>query len=139
LAGKNNSSYSDIDKSVFFFAQKCGKCHPGGGGVEYDRDGNLLYDDRTGKFGYEMSGRDPKYDGDYTSFSTGNPDFGAPWDESGVIEADCLLCHLKGYNWGARAAALNGRKFRWAPAIGAGWADVETGKDALSYRRQTDR
>ena len=39
------------------------------------------------------------------------------------------MCHLEGYNWKARAAALNGRKFRWAPAIGAGWADTEMGKD----------
>ncbi len=129
MAGKTNTSLSQIDKSVFFFAQKCGKCHPGGGGLEYDRDGHKYYDDQTGKFGYQLSDRDPTLDGDYTAFAAGNPNFGAPWDQSGVAEADCLICHLKGYNWKARNAALNGRKFRWAPAIGAGWADVEMGKD----------
>jgi len=129
LAGKKNGSYSEIDKSAFFFAQKCGKCHPGGGSLENDRDGNRYYDDVTGKWGYEISGVDPKYDGDYTAFSGGNPEFGAPWDKSGVVEGDCLMCHLKGYSWKARAAALNGRKFKWSPSIGAGWADVQMGKD----------
>lgn len=129
MAGKKNSSYSEIDKSAFFFAQKCGKCHPGGASLESDRDGHRYYDDATGKWGYELSGVDPKFDGDYTAFSAGNPDFGAPWHKSGVVEADCLMCHLKGYNWKARAAALNGRKFRWSSAIGAGWADVQMAKD----------
>jgi hypothetical protein len=129
LAGKINKSYSEIDKSVYFFAQKCGKCHPGGGGLEYDRDGYSYYDEQTGKFGYEKSGRKPELDGDYTAFAAGDTKFGAPWNKSGVLEADCLMCHLKGYNWKVRSAALNGRKFRWAPAIGAGWADVEMGKD----------
>jgi hypothetical protein len=129
LAAKTNKSFSDIDKSVFFFAQKCGRCHPGGGGLENDRDGHRYFDEKTGKFGYQLSKRDPKFDGDYTGFSAGNPKFGAPWDKSGVVEADCLMCHIKGYSWKARMSALNGRKFRWGPAIGLGWADVEMGKD----------
>lgn len=122
-------SFSDMDKSAYYFAQKCGECHPGGGSLEYDRDGYKYYDDQTGKFGYQLSGRDPVLDGDYTAFSGGDPNFGVPWDKSGVLEADCLMCHLKGYDWKIRSAALNGRKFRWAPAVGAGWAEVEMGKD----------
>lgn len=130
MAGKSNTSFSQIDKSSFFFAQKCGACHPGGGALELDRDGHRYFDEKTGKFGHQLSGRDPKFDGDYTSFSGGNPNFGAPWDKTGVVEADCLLCHLKGYAFGARKAALNGRKFREAPAVGAGWAKAVMGTDA---------
>lgn len=129
MAAKSNKSFSEIDKSAFFFAQKCGKCHPGGGGLEFDRDGYRYFDEKSGKFGYQLSGRDPKFDGDYTAFSAGNPKFGAPWDKSGVVEADCLMCHLKGYSWKKRMASLNGRKFRWSASVGAGWADVEMIKD----------
>lgn len=51
-------------------------------------------------------------DGDY---------FQAGWVQSGVTEADCLLCHLEGYDWQARALALRGGFLAKAAAVGAGW------------------
>ncbi|MBM4278942.1 MAG: hypothetical protein FJ130_13855, partial [Deltaproteobacteria bacterium] len=87
LTRKVNQSLSEMDKSSSFFAQNCGICHPGGGWAEFDRKGNLYYNDETKKFGYELSGDDPAFDGDYTSFSAGNEKYGVPWDQSGVSEA----------------------------------------------------
>lgn len=129
LAKKINRSPSEIDKSSFFFVQNCGACHPGGGLGEYDRDNFPYYNEETKKFGYEVSGVDPLLDGDYTSYSMGNPDYGAPWNKSGVSEADCLLCHLKGYQWKERAAAFRGRFFKEGPAAGAGWAKLKLSQD----------
>ena len=129
LAKKVNKSPSEIDKSSFFFVQSCGPCHPGGGWGEHDRKGNLYYNEETKKFGYEVSGINPLLDGDYTSYSMGNGAFGAPWDRSGVSEADCLICHLKGYQWKDRGAALRGRFFKYGPTVGAGWAALRLSED----------
>ena len=103
---------SDIDKSSYFWATNCGTCHPGGGPTEYDRKGNR----------YEEYAKDPKnyiepmgdnyLDGDY---------YLSDWAKSGVSEADCLICHLKGYDWKARSLAIRGGHLFVAPTIGAGW------------------
>lgn len=129
LAKKVNSSPSEIDKSSFFYVQNCGVCHPGGGFGEYDRDGHLYYNEETKKFGYELSDVSPLLDGDYTPYSMGNPEYGAPWNKSGVSEADCLLCHLKGYQWKERAAAFRGRFFKEGPVAGAGWTKLKLSQD----------
>ncbi|RPJ04592.1 MAG: hypothetical protein EHM36_09985, partial [Deltaproteobacteria bacterium] len=126
LAKKVNRNPSDIDKSAFFFVQNCGPCHPGGGFGEYDRFGNPYYDEMTKKFGYEVAGGQPVLDGDYTVFTMGDGGYGAPWEKSGRSEADCLLCHLKGYQWRDRGAALRGRFFKDGPAVGAGWATIRS-------------
>lgn len=102
----------DIDKSSYAWVKICGKCHPGGGGCEYDRKGHR----------YDEFAKDPQHglvpmgdnylDGDY---------YHSDWANSGVLEADCLVCHLKGYDWEARAQAIQAGLFYEAPAIGAGW------------------
>ncbi len=132
LARKVNQNFSEMDKSSFFFVQNCGSCHPGGGWSEYDRKGNLYYDEETKKFGYELTGDDPVLDGDYTSFSIGNDKYGAPWDKSGISEADCLLCHLKGYQWVERALSLKGTFFKYGPTVGAGWATLKLSLDEFN-------
>ena len=129
LAKKVNKHPSEIDKSSFYFVQNCGACHPGGGWGEYDRRGHLYYDEESKKFGYEDSEDGPLLDGDYTPFSNGNVQYGAPWDQSGVSEADCLICHLKGYQWKERGATQRGRFFKYGPTVGAGWADIILSRD----------
>ena len=129
LAKKTNHSFSEIDKSSFFFVQDCGICHPGGGPSEYDRDNNLYYNEETKKWGYELSGVHPLLDGDYTPWCMGDSNDGAPWNRSGVSEADCLFCHLKGYQWKERGAALRGRFFKEGPTAGAGWAKLKLSQD----------
>jgi hypothetical protein len=129
LAKKINRNPSEIDKSSFYFIQNCGACHPGGGPGEYDREGNLYYNQETTKWEFELSGDDPTLDGDYTFFSAGDASFRAPWGISGGSEADCLVCHLQGYQWKERAATLRGRFFKYGPTVGAGWATVELSPD----------
>ena len=129
LAKKVNQHPSEIDKSSFSFVQNCGACHPGGGWGEYDRRGYLYYNEENKKFGYEDSEESPLLDGDYTPFSQGNANYGAPWDQSGVSEADCLICHLKEYQWKDRGATLRGRFFKYGPTVGAGWANIKLSQD----------
>jgi hypothetical protein len=54
-------------------------------------------------------------DGDY---------YKARWSETGVIEADCLLCHQPEYDFKRRNAALANLNFRWAATAGAGLGTV---------------
>jgi len=129
LAKKSNKSPSEIDKSSFWYVENCGICHPGGGWGEYDRKGILYYNEENKKFGYEISGDQPEIDGDYTQISMGNLKYGAPWDQSGLNEADCLMCHLKGYRWTERGATLRGRFFKFGPTVGAGWANIKVSQD----------
>ena len=129
LAKKVNQHPSEIDKSSFSFVQNCGTCHPGGGWSEYDRNGHLYYDEENKKFGYEDSQESLLLDGDYTPYSNGNDYYGAPWDQSGVSEADCLICHLKGYQWKERSATLRGRFFKYGPTAGAGWVNIKISQD----------
>ena len=60
-------------------------------------------------------------DGDY---------YRSDWAKSGVLEADCLVCHLKGYDWKARARAIRAGLFYEAPAVGAGWYRKHEGPEA---------
>ena len=129
MAKKANQHPSEIDKSSFFIVQNCGSCHPGGGFGEYDRKGNLYYNEETRKFGYEFSGDNPLLDGDYSPLSLGDTNYGAPWNRSGVSEADCLICHLKGYQWKERAATLRGGLFKYGAVVGAGWSIVILSQD----------
>lgn len=88
----------------------CGGCHPGGGGLEFDRDGKR-YDQRLRE--------DPtlakSLDGDY---------YKSKWDKSGVVEADCLLCHLPGYNFSERNIQLKMLNYKWASTAASGIGQV---------------
>jgi hypothetical protein len=129
LAKKANQNPSEIDKSSYFFVQNCGACHPGGGWGEYDRRGYLYYNEESKKLGYDGSDENLSLDGDYTPISHGNANYGAPWDQSGVSEADCLICHLKGYQWKERGATLRSGFFKFGPTVGAGWANIKLLQD----------
>lgn len=119
LAPKKNATARGIDMTSFdFVTATCGNCHPGGGPLETDREGKR-YDAwmRDPASGFTPGGEN-KLDGDY---------FKARWSETGVIEADCLLCHQPEYSLGKRNAELANLNFRWAATAGAGLGTV-TGK-----------
>ncbi len=84
----------------------CGACHPGGGGMELDRDGER-YDKRLTA--------DPELakslDGDY---------YKSKWDKTGVVEADCFLCHLAEYDFKTRVKQLKFWNFKWASLASSG-------------------
>ena len=117
LAPKSNTNARLIDMTSFdFVTATCGNCHPGGGPLEYDREGKLydawMRDPASGM----IAGGDNKLDGDY---------YQARWSETGVIEADCLLCHQPEYDLKKRNAELAGLNFKWAATAGAGFGYVE--------------
>ena len=114
LAKKVNEHPDEIDLTVYDFVgfsspgrgePPCGACHPGGGGLEFDRDGNR-YDERLADEPELAS----SLDGDY---------YESRWDRSGVVEADCMICHLAGYDFGARVDQLKNGNYRWAVVAGS--------------------
>ncbi len=115
LSPKTNASPATMDMTSFSIMVMCGSCHPGGGSAEYDRDGKRydrwMADPASGL----KSGGENNFDGDY---------FKAKWTESGVVEADCLLCHLPGYRFSDRNRHIKSMNFRWAATAGAGFASV---------------
>ncbi len=117
LAPKKNTNPRMIDMTSFdFVTATCGNCHPGGGPLEYDRDGKR-YDERMRDPRSGMKAGAPNgLDGDY---------FKARWSETGVIEADCLLCHLPEYDYKGRNKQLEQLNFRWAATAGSQFAAVK--------------
>ncbi|MGC8885528.1 MAG: multiheme c-type cytochrome [Verrucomicrobiia bacterium] len=116
LAAKTNRSARVIDMTSFeFVTATCGNCHPGGGPLEYDREGkryDLWMSNPTSKM---TSGGDNNFDGDY---------YKARWSETGVIEADCLLCHLPEYDFKKRNSQLAALNFKWAATEASGLGKV---------------
>jgi hypothetical protein len=123
LAPKKNTSARAIDMTSFdFVTATCGTCHPGGGPLELDREGKRydtwMRDPASGL----VAGSENGLDGDY---------YKARWSETGVIEADCLLCHMPEYDLKKRNGELANLNFRWAATAGAGFGSV-TGKVGAS-------
>lgn len=123
LAPKAFDNPDEIDMTPFEWVVQCGVCHPGGGPAEFDRSGRrydqVLAEDR----GIAMFG-----DGDYWE---------APWDRTGVMEADCFICHLDGYEYSVRAQQIKKLNFRWAATAASGigyvWGSVLEGQTPNVY------
>jgi hypothetical protein len=117
LAPKKNESPADMDMTSFgFFTSPCAACHPGGGSAEYDRDGKRYDLWMSNPASGLSSGADNGFDGDY---------YRARWSETGVLEADCLLCHMPEYSFADRNKQLGAWNFRWAATAGARFADLK--------------
>lgn len=116
LSPQDNPSAARMDMTAFdFFTASCASCHPGGGSAEHDRSGHR-YDHRmSDPHGNLAPKAENHFDGDY---------YKARWSESGVLEADCLLCHLPEYDFPARQAQLAAWSFRWAATAGARLAQI---------------
>ncbi len=111
VAKKRNPSAQHVAMTPYEYSQACGFCHVGGGPMERDRDG-LRYDIRQAKHP-ELAN---SLDGDYHR---------AAWHKSGVVEIDCLMCHLSGYDGEARRDQLSKANFKWSATAGAGLGIVE--------------
>lgn len=115
LAAKENSEEAMVDMTSFDFVVSCGVCHPGGGSLEYDRD-SLRYDKLMGGIRQDFTpGGINDLDGDY---------YKARWSESGVIEADCNICHLPDYDNTERKKQITQLNFRWAATAASGFGVV---------------
>jgi len=120
LAKKRNRHADEIDLTLFQYVQAgdrekaavpgCGGCHPGGGAFELDRDG-LRYDRRLAA----EPALAASLDGDYHQ---------SRWDKTGVVEADCFICHLEGYDFAERNRQLKGWNYKWATLAASGIGQV---------------
>ena len=111
LAPKPEAFNSKVHLGTFDLAKAFGPFHPGGGRFEFDAQGNR-YDERM-----TSEPKPPTTDPDY---------YRAKWDQSGVLEHDCLVCHaLSGYDHIERAAQIDRGNFKWAPTVGAGLGKIE--------------
>jgi hypothetical protein len=100
----------------------CGWCHPGGGPLEYGRtpEGGA---DLSRNLIQAEAGNENALDGDFSSRFT--PDGLSHFRASGVVEADCLICHLSGYQMERRRGQLASRNYRWAATAGAGLGRIQ--------------
>jgi len=122
-----------VDLSVPGMMQDCGECHVGGGGMEYVPAPDLatrtpLRDIATADvnghgsitgytaFNYFIDTYDVDGDGDLNEVQP------ADFTQLGVLEMDCFLCHLKGYDYDGRRDMLRAAKFDASRAVGAGVA-----------------
>ncbi|MFO7570220.1 MAG: multiheme c-type cytochrome [Smithellaceae bacterium] len=135
LASKSNNTPLRMDLSTYDWigagkhssahqvkASSCGSCHPGGGPMEYGRDARGRADLKKTLIQGEVAGAG-QLDGDYSSRFT--PDGMSRFRQSGVVEADCLICHLPGYRMDDRNGQLYKRNYRWAATAGAGLGEVK--------------
>lgn len=116
LSDKQNDSPARMDMTSFtFITAGCGSCHPGGGPMEFDREGirydHWMADPASGL----QTAADNNFDGDY---------YQARWSETGVVEADCLICHLPQYKMSVRNKELAKLNFRWLASAGGGFARI---------------
>jgi hypothetical protein len=100
----------------------CGWTHPGGGPLEYGRKTDGEPDLSKTLMQGEFQNNIP-FDGDYSSNYT--PDRRSHFRESGVLEGDCLLCHMSGYRMDRRNIEISKRNYGWAAAAGAGLGEVK--------------
>jgi nitrate/TMAO reductase-like tetraheme cytochrome c subunit len=115
LSPKENENEKMMDLTSYTFVNKCGVCHPGGGSLEYDRNG-LRYDEvmSDSTFGF-TDGAKNNFDGDY---------YKAKWQASGVIEADCYICHLPQYDNKKRVGQIQKFNYKYAALAGSGFGEV---------------
>ena len=94
LAKKHNASADDFaDKGSAGLIKRCIGCHTGGGWMEKDRNGRQYYNTDPASV--------TEFDGDYFNRGTdeNNQDTDVSvvsqwnWNKSGVVEADCMMCH----------------------------------------------
>jgi thiosulfate reductase cytochrome b subunit len=95
---------SRIDLTTPDWIKLYGVRHVGGGPAEYSRSGDLLMD--------------LPYRADSLETNSLNPETGRlerwNWQDSGIVEMNCFLCHTPAPNNEARSEALQQGEFRWA-------------------------
>lgn len=143
LAAKSNTNARQIDLSTYDWigagkysprhkvkSSSCGTCHPGGGPMEYGRNAQGRADvSKTLIFGEAANTR--SLDGDYSSRFTS--DGKSHFRQSGVVEADCLICHQPAYRLDDRSEQLYRRNYRWAATAGSGLGSIKGAVFTYSY------
>ncbi len=113
--------YGKLNRKAGVESVACGWCHPGGGPLEYGRRADGRRNRVADHVDAERAAKSP-LDGDYSSHLA--PDGKSHFRESGVLEADCLICHREGYRFEERIEQINRRNYRWAATAGGGLGKV---------------
>ncbi len=93
-----------LDMTTPEWVQRFGIRHIGGGPAVYSQDGELLTE-------LDMKAGDPEshiIDPESGEMKTWD------WEESGVVEMNCFLCHIASPNNAARIDTLHAGEFQWA-------------------------
>ncbi|GAB4170186.1 MAG: PKD domain-containing protein [Geothermobacteraceae bacterium] len=135
-----------VDLSMAGNIIDCGECHVGGGAMEYvpygtqsfyDRiplrelhldSANWFYNIDQGQltaadvtaFNYFIDTLDVDGDGNRTEAQY------IRYDRTGVLDMDCFICHLDGYDFAGRRAVLRQAKLDATRAVGAGIAGANS-------------
>jgi mono/diheme cytochrome c family protein len=127
-----------VDMGMFEFIRECGSCHVGGGpGVEnpfgfsgYTSD---ALDDPVRAAALD-GGTVPLNAWDFYVAADGSVTRGN-WADAGILDVDCLICHLDGYDHLTRNNLIRGAaRFGQAASVGAGLATPdELSPDKLDY------
>ena len=128
---------AQVDLGVFEFIRECGSCHVGGGpGVEnsfgFAGFASLDLDDPVRATALD-SNSVPLNPWDF--YIENDTVVRGDWAANGVLDVDCLVCHLQGYDNLARNAEVRGAaRFGAAAPVGAGLATVDAADpDQLDY------
>ncbi len=124
----NESEFlAEVDMGIFEFVKECGSCHVGGGPGTENPFGFTGFASST----LDDSVRATALDGgtvalnawDFYVDEIGSVARGNWFADSGTLDTDCLMCHLKDYDHLARNASIReAGKFAAAAPIGAGIA-----------------
>jgi cytochrome b subunit of formate dehydrogenase len=115
LAPMHFTDPAQIDMTPFEWVVNCGICHPGGGPAEFDRAGKR-YSDLMGADFTMDPGTTTRKRSDY---------FESPWNESGVVGADCFVCHMDTYEYSLRVQQMKKYNFKWATTVATDFGVVE--------------
>lgn len=140
--GADPAVFADaVDLSLPGVIMDCGECHVGGAGMEYIPNSDLT--DRTSLRDIDHADVDinggtdnPISAGTYTAFNYFIDTFDADldgneaevlhmdYDDTGVMEMDCLICHMPGYEYLDRTEMLRAARLDASRPVGAGFATV---------------
>lgn len=118
-----------VDNSMAGSMRDCGECHVGGGANEYvpNKSPELRTSLRDYVFGtavtafnyfidvYGTRGDGFNIDATPASYAATANDY----SQTGVLEMDCLMCHLKDYSWEERKKSIRTGKFDASRTTGA--------------------
>ncbi|MBI1920796.1 MAG: hypothetical protein HYS23_06905, partial [Geobacter sp.] len=133
-AGQTNESLfqARVDNSMASVMRDCAECHVGGGGNEYipNKRPDLRAELRNyttttvNTYSYYIDNYGPAGDGVGATFAPTKSDY----RQTGVLEMDCLICHLKDYNYEGRKHAVRKGEFDASRTAGAGIGTPVDGK-----------
>lgn len=123
-----------VDLSVAGQMRDCGECHVGGGAMEYlpvAPGTNLATTPRQELRTATLTGINAwnSFIDQFDEDKDGELGEVLPQDysQTGVLEMDCLMCHLEGYSWEARKDAIRSGKFDASRVVGAGIGEAVSG------------